>query len=307
MIVYFELSSVAADLCIPLTELYSVSNSINKHYKRVDVPKKSGGYRTLHVPDNRLKNIQRRINERILSKVSVSQYATAYRYNSSVVNNAVPHVGKPVVLKLDISGFFDSILYSQVKELVFPKEYFSESVRILLSLLCYYKDSLPQGAPTSPAVSNIIMREFDEDVGHWCKRQNITYTRYCDDMTFSGDFNTEAVTRYVSERLRKMGFFLNEKKTIAVKNSGRQLVTGIVVNEKPSVPSESRRKLRQEIHFCQKFGVTEHIKRSGISDNPRTYIMRLIGRAEYFHSVSPDNAEFVSYKNWLTEQLKQHK
>lgn len=306
-IVYFEPRSVADDLGISLTELYAVSNTVDRHYRKSEIPKKNGRVRVLHVPDERLKFIQRRINERILSKVTVSPYATAYKYNSGTRQNALPHVGKARILKLDIEHFFDSIMYSQVKDMVFPEEYFAESVRILLSMLCYYKDSLPQGAPTSPAISNIIMRDFDLDVGAWCKSRGISYTRYCDDMTFSGEFDPAEVTAYVSERLRVMGFFLNRRKTKTVKNSQRQLVTGVVVNEKPSVPSEMRRKLRQELYYCKKFGIAEHMKRLGIPDDEKTYIMRLLGRVEYFLSVSGENKEFTEYKKWLTDELKRHR
>lgn len=307
MIVYFEAESVAADLGISLTELYTVSNTVDKHYRRVELPKKDGGIRVLHVPDDKLKLIQRRINDCILSRIAVSRYATAYKYNSGIRQNALPHVGKARILKLDIRHFFDSIMYSQVKDMVFPEEYFAESVRILLSMLCYYRDSLPQGAPTSPAISNIIMRDFDEEVGHWCRERKITYTRYCDDMTFSGDFDPAEVTAYVSDRLREMGFFLNRRKTKSVKNSQRQLVTGVVVNEKPSVPSETRRKLRQELYYCRKFGITAHMERLGITDDTATYIARLLGRVEYFLNISGGSKEFLEYKNWLTNELKRHK
>lgn len=307
MIVYFEADSVADDLGIGLTELYAVSNTADRHYRKVELPKKGGGVRLLHVPDDRLKFIQRRINERILSRITVSPYATAYKYNSSIRKNALPHVGKAMVLKLDIEHFFDSIMYSQVKDKVFPKEYFSESIRILLSMLCYYKDALPQGAPTSPAISNIIMRDFDEEVGHWCKSRGISYTRYCDDMTFSGEFDPTEVTEYVVGRLREMGFFLNKRKTKTVKNSQRQLVTGVVVNEKPSVPSEMRHKLRQELYYCKKFGVAAHMEKHGVPDDTATYIMRLLGRVEYFLNISGGNKEFLEYKSWLTDELKRHR
>lgn len=90
---------------------------------------------------------------------------------------ATPHVGKEKILKLDIEGFFDHILYSTVKDVVFFKEKFSEPIRILLSMLCYHNDALPQGAPTSPAITNIIMRDFDEKVGEFCREKGVCYTR----------------------------------------------------------------------------------------------------------------------------------
>lgn len=101
-------------------------------------------------PDPLLKHIQRQILRVLLVHMPVSPYATAYRYGGSTLCNAAPHVGKPCVLKLDIRHFFDSILYSAVKETAFPAEVYAENLRILLAMLCYGWDRLPQGAPTSP-------------------------------------------------------------------------------------------------------------------------------------------------------------
>ena len=217
MIVYRELSSLERDLGIPVKTLYAVSNNLQHHYRKVQLPKKSGGYRKLSVPDEVLKKIQRQISDVLLIHMPISHYAKAYRFGSTTLKNARPHVGKKVVLKLDILHFFDSIRYSDVKDKVFLAEVYAENIRILLAMLCYYKDFLPQGAPTSPAFTNILMCEFDELVGQWCREQNIGYTRYCDDMTFSGDFDPAEVIRFVRGELKKMGFLLNEQKTRIIK------------------------------------------------------------------------------------------
>lgn len=148
------------------------------------------------------------------------------------------------------SSFFDSIRYSSVKETAFPEEIYSEQIRILLTMLCYYKDTLPQGAPSSPAITNILMYAFDERVGKWCREREICYTRYCDDLTFSGDFRPEVVVGYVKAELKSCGFLLNQQKTHIQNMGHRQTVTGIVVNEKPNVPENYRRELRQELYYC---------------------------------------------------------
>ena len=246
MIVYRELSSLVRDLGIPAGTLYAVSNTLDRHYIRRQLPKSSGGVRELSVPDPLLKHIQRQILQVLLVHMPVSPYATAYRYGGSTLCNAAPHVGKPCVLKLDIRHFFDSILYSAVKETAFPAEVYAENLRILLAMLCYGWDRLPQGAPTSPCITNILMRDFDNEVGAWCRERQIAYTRYCDDMTFSGDFARDEVLRCVEPRLRALGFYLNPGKTKWLPADRRQLVTGIVVNKKCNVPSEERRALRQE-------------------------------------------------------------
>lgn len=121
------------------------------------------------------------------------------------------HVGRPELLKLDILHFFDSIRYIQVKEAAFPAEIYAEPLRILLSMLCYDRDVLPQGAPTSPWIANLVLRPFDEKLGAWCRARGVVYTRYCDDLAFSGTA-LDGVEERAEEGLRALGFRLNGAK-----------------------------------------------------------------------------------------------
>lgn len=304
MIVYRELSSLEQDLGIPVKTLYAVSNNLKGHYRKVLIPKKSGGYRKLSVPDEVLKKIQQQISNMLLIHMPISQYAKAYRFGSTTMKNARPHVGKKVVLKLDILHFFDSIRYSDVKDKVFPAEIYAENIRILLAMLCYYKDFLPQGAPSSPAITNILMYAFDELVGAWCQERGIAYTRYCDDMTFSGNFDPAEVIRVVSVELKKMGFLLNEQKTHIQRAGQQQTVTGIVVNEKMSIPTDYRRRLRQELYYCRKFGIREHLQKIGLEMTEDTYRMQLMGRVNYVLQLSPENQDLLDARRWLQQLNK---
>jgi len=304
MIVYKELSSLTNDLGISAKALYSISNHINLHYYQTKIPKKNGEYRELSVPDEFLKMVQKKIVEKILVYEEVSPYATAYRCGASTVKNAYPHLKKNTVLKLDIRHFFDHIIYPMVKEKVFYEGKYSECNRILLSLLCIYNDSLPQGAPTSPIISNIIMKEFDNIVGDWCKEKRISYTRYCDDMTFSGDFNEAEVISFVKAELKKMGLFLNDAKTVVANKCQKQVVTGIVVNEKINTPLLYRKKIRQEVYYCKKFGVASHLQKQQLNIDELDYLRKLIGRVNYVLSVDKTNDEMVGYKKWLIDRLK---
>lgn len=299
MIVYRELSSLEQDLGISAKTLYAVSNNLSKHYHKAKLPKKSGDYRNLSVPDEVLKSIQKRISEVLLIHMPVSRYAKAYRFGSSPLRNAKHHVGKQIVLKLDILHFFDSIRYSTVKDKVFPEEIYAEPLRILLTMLCYHKDALPQGAPSSPAITNIILYEFDEQIGQWCREREIAYTRYCDDMTFSGDFDPAKVIRFVGLELKKMGFLLNEQKTRIQRPSQQQTVTGIVVNEKLSIPADYCRKLRQELYYCRKFGIQEHLNRIGLEISEDTYRMQLVGKVNYVLQVHPRDPDMLNARKWL--------
>jgi retron-type reverse transcriptase len=304
MIVYRELSSLEQDLGISAKTLYAVSNNLGKHYRKVSLPKKSGGYRNLSIPDEVLKSIQKRIDEILLIHSPTSRYAKAYRFGSSTLRNAKHHVGKQVVLKLDILHFFDSIRYSTVKDKVFPEEIYAEPLRILLTMLCYHKDALPQGAPSSPAITNIILYEFDEFIGQWCRDQGIAYTRYCDDMTFSGNFDPAEVIRFVRLELKKLGFLLNEQKTKVQRPGQQQTVTGIVVNEKLSIPADYRRKLRQELYYCRKFGIQEHLQKIGLEIPEDTYRMQLLGKVNYVLQIHPDDGDMLEARKWLQQSMK---
>ena len=305
MIIYTELSSLERDLGIQAKTLYAVSNNLSKHYRKVRLPKKSGGYRNLSIPDKLLKTIQKRIADVLLIHMPVSKYAKAYRFGCSTLRNAKNHVNKPVVLKLDILHFFDSIRYTTVKDLVFPKQIYAEPIRILLTMLCYYKDALPQGAPSSPVITNIILYEFDEQVGQWCKDRKITYTRYCDDMTFSGDFAPADVIAFIRKTLRNRNFLLNEQK-IHIQYAGQQqVVTGIVVNEKLSIPADYRRKLRQELYYCRKFGIENHLQQIQSSIPEDIYRRQLLGKINYVLQVHPKDSNLLSAKKWLIYRNKE--
>ncbi len=300
MVVYRELTSIERDLGFTAKTLYGLSNNLEKHYHNVLIPKSDGSMRKLSVPDLILKRVQKSIADNILVQYPISRYAKAYKCGSNVQQNAKPHVGKKKILKLDIDGFFDNILHSQVKNIVFHEEKYAEPIRVLLTMLCYYKESLPQGAPTSPAITNIIMYEFDEIVGAFCNEKNISYTRYCDDMTFSGDFDEREVITFVKDELHKLGFFLKKCKTAVISQTKRQTVTGIVVNEKINITRDYKMKIRQEMYYIKKFGFDEHLKKMGILDK-KQYILSLKGRIAFVLQTIPNDKDFVEYKNFLNK------
>ena len=301
MIVYKELASIEQDLGFPAKTLYALSNNVEKHYHTVLISKRDGSKRKLSVPDLILKMVQRSITDVILTQYPVSKYACAYKYGSNVQQNARPHVRKKKILKLDIDGFFDHILYSQVKNIVFFEEKYAPPIRTLLTMLCYYRESLPQGAPTSPAITNIIMYDFDETVGAFCREKGIAYTRYCDDMTFSGDFDENEVIVFVKEELQKLGLFLKTRKTAVIPATKRQTVTGIVVNEKINISKEYKKKIRQEVYYITKFGLDEHLNRIGETDKKK-YMLSLKGRISFVLQTIPQDKEFLEYKALIAKE-----
>lgn len=285
--------------------LYAVSNHAQGHYHPVQIPKKSGGTRRLLVPDFLLSTIQRNILHHVLCEVSVSKYAMAYKKKSSVLDNARAHVGAEQIVKLDIQDFFENISFLLVYQYAFPATYFPPAIRRMLTELCCYKDYLPQGASTSPTISNLVMKPFDEYMGKWCEEREICYTRYCDDLTFSwkrlNDTDIKTLIAKVRGFLRVYGFELNHKKTRILKKNMCQNVTGIVVNEKPQVSREYRRKLRQEIYYCRKYGVESHLSRKYAKCNKdfdygrngkQKYLQRLLGKISYVCLINPTETEF---------------
>lgn len=278
-------------------ELYYISNNTDKFYNRISIPKKTGGVRIVYAPKPQLKWCQHYIAENYLDVYRESKYATAYHKGSNILANASPHCNKKNVLKLDIEDFFGSITFMQVYN-VFYKCY-PANVSKQLAELCCYHDSLVQGSPASPKLSNVVMYSFDNKIGKWCEERNITYTRYCDDLTFSSNDDLHSVYYKVKSLLKSNGFYLNNKKTHFVNANHRQSVTGIVVNEFPQVSKEYRKKLRQEIYYCQKYGIKNHLKHIGSDLTEEEYCKVLKGKINYVLSVNPNDLEFKNLQQSL--------
>ncbi len=304
----YDSSQLSCVLNVKKSTLYRQAKHIKEFYNSVEIQKKNGGIRKLDIPDVSLMKSQRAIVKNILSKMPVSSFATAYVRHARIENNARPHIGKRYLLKLDITDFFGSIGFEQIYGRVFNSRNFPPHIGIILTKLCCYKGALPQGAPTSPMLSNLVMYRFDENLGAWCKARRITYTRYCDDMTFSSDKPLYPVYQKVKNMLMSSGFELNEKKTLFVTNSGRQSVTGITVNEKLSVSKDYKRKLRQEVFYAIKFGLENSLFRTdnreffeGFLPDVNRYKNHLVGRVNYVLQIEPQNIWFRDAKEKLLD------
>lgn len=285
--------------------LYGLANHAEEHYEKIILQKKDGTKRILQAPDSVLKYIQTQILRQVLTELPISDYACAYQKGIPLRSNALPHQTQKQILKLDIKNFFDSISYISVYQHGFPCERMPDSVRTLLTHLCCYKDRLPQGAPTSPYLSNLVMKPFDTYMGNWCREQKIAYTRYCDDMTFSGDFHPKAVCKKAEGFLNRLGFELNPKKTRIYSRKNRQEVTGIVVNEKLQVPKNYRRQLRQECYYIQKFGLENHLSHIGYTGDKKKYLQKLMGKIQYILQINPKDREFQELKRRVTNSCIQ--
>lgn len=301
----FDTYQLSSFLGLGRKKLFDLVKNCDSHYREITLKKKNGKSRIIHAPDSALKAVQRKILDEILVKLPASPYATAYVKGKSLTENAAPHVGKRYLLKLDITDFFGSICFAEVYSAAFNTKYFPKQIGAMLTTLCCRMDVLPQGAPTSPALSNLVMRDFDDNIGCWCNKRGIAYTRYCDDMTFSSDKPLFAVYQKVKSMLEERGFDLNEQKTHFLTNATRQSVTGLTVNEKVTVAKEYKRKLRQEVYYALKFGLTNSLQfsqQNGLSDSLKDsslvseethhYFNCLVGKLRYVLQIEPDNAWF---------------
>ena len=284
-----------------LNTIYSISNNIENNYKIYKIKKKNGKYRTIYEPNSLLKHIQRQILVKILVNKAISKYAKAYHKGINLKDNAIPHLNKELILKLDIKDFFENISFIDVYNSCFSIEYFPKSVGMILTYLCTYDDYLMQGAPTSAYISNLVMKEFDEVLGLWCEENNISYTRYSDDMTFSGEFNPREVIVKVRKMLYKLGLELNNKKIHIIHKSSNQNVTGIVVNEKVQVSAKYRKEIRQEIYYIRKFGLESHLKKRNIDIEKEKYINILYGKILYVLQINNKDNEFNKYKKFMND------
>lgn len=294
---------VSEILGISVRDLYQFSNNQAKHYHLASIPKKNGGVRELNVPSHYLKHIQRVILDKLLYGLPVSEYAKAYLPEAMLIDNALPHIGKEKVLKLDIKGFFDSIDCDMVCS-VFSHLGFESAATSLLANICTLEGTLPQGAPTSPHIANLVMAYFDNRVGDFCKARNVAYTRYCDDMTFSGCFDEKEIIRFVEHLLLKQGFELNHKKTACISSSQQQKVTGIVVNEKPQLSSDERKKIRQEVHYLSKYTVLSCMRKMDIHTTQIEYLTSLQGRISFALQINPDDKKMREYYDIVHALLK---
>lgn len=290
--------------------LLGAANDQSLFYKHYEIPKKNGGVRNIEEPLPALKDIQTWILNNILvpaSKKIVSPVAKAFMQGVSLKDNARFHRDMKVVVALDLHDFFGSIRFGEVYG-IFKKLGYSKSVVMMLTRLCMYKGSLPQGAPTSPMLSNMMFYDLDNKLFFYCRNRNIRYTRYADDLTFSGDdVDVSRVIAYVKMLIAPRHLKLNEEKTKVMRKGASQRVTGVVVNKVLQVPKSYRDKVRQEVYYCIKYGFVEHMKRIELPRWIRTvrvYQHHLLGKINFVLQINPKDEEFIRYSNWIKEQIK---
>ena len=242
------LDRLAARLGMSVDELTRVVPD----YLQVFVPKKSGGVRVLHVPDDRTKEVQRLILRRLLEPLPRHDAAFGFEPGRSIAHHAAMHVGRSVVLRYDVVDFFPTTSARRVESLFRRLGWDAEATACLLALVTH-AGALPQGAPTSPLLSNVLNRGLDRELTAWIGRRHGRYTRYADDVVVSYPEDwvgtPERTLAVLRRAFARRGYRLHGREKMTVRRRHqRQLVNGLVVNDKVALPRTLRRKLRAARH-----------------------------------------------------------
>ncbi len=225
---------------------------VEPRYKETHIPKKRGGMRKLLIPDPPLKLIQRRILHRLLRRLRAHAAAMGFERGKSMVHNALPHVGHAIVIKLDIVDFFPKTTAVRI-EAYFRRVGWNAEAAALLTRLCTHDGGLPQGAPTSPRLANLVNFLFDSRITRHVQQRKGVYTRYADDLTISFPKDHPRKVRGIIQKVRRvaksLGYTIHTRgKLRVVRAHQQQRVTGLVVNRKVQLPRKTRRRLRAIAH-----------------------------------------------------------
>ena len=263
-------------------------------YKEFDIPKRTGGTRRITAPTGKLKDVQKCISVLVAPYYQVPNCVHGFAEGKSVASNASMHTAKNYVLNIDLKDFFPTITYTRVVKSL--KELgFNDEVSDIIARLCtipmwdeqiqMLRNSLPQGSPASPLLSNIVCSTLDQRLSVLAKRYGLTYSRYADDITFSSNHSVYAkggeFFKEFEDIVRSSGFKINEKKTRLQKRGSRQEVTGIIVGEKINTYRQFTKNLRVAVFHAETNGCT-----------PREF-NNIMGRVSYMAMVKGPDAPIV--------------
>lgn len=292
--------------------------SLTNKYSTYVIYQKSGKERSIHVPHKGLKLIQQCLNLIFSTLFSPAKPVMGFTKGKNVVDNAQLHIGKHYLFHTDIKDFFDSIQLHRIKAVLklepFLLDKEKEPLAFLIANLCCVDGFLPQGAPTSPILSNIICQKLDKRLMGLAKRFGVAYSRYADDITFSAyknefkaDFQTELKTI-----IEGQGFEMNQRKTRTEKGDYRQNVTGLTVNEKVNVSRQYIREIRSMLHNWEKSGLevaNEHFQKNSVPIHEKAkrhdFISVLQGRLAFMKLVRGENdLIYQKYNNIFVDLLQ---
>lgn len=230
---------ISIETGLPTAYVRTVARTASHRYKTYEIPKATGGSRTIDHPARELKFLQQWIVSNIVVRLPVHDAAYAYRTGRNILSHASLHANQNYLLKLDFRDFFPSITGADVSRtlkantLAFPEELSDDDRSLARSLVCK-QDRLTIGAPSSPALSNAIMFDFDNYWAEWCKSANVVYSRYSDDLYFSTNVPnvlSAVITELRNDLSRRESprLHINDDKTAFTSRKRKRLVTGLVL------------------------------------------------------------------------------
>jgi len=291
----WDLKELSYKIHLSTSFLYMLWKFNNEYYIEIQLPKKGNGFRSIFCPSNEMKAVQAWILRNILDKVQISDSATGFCKGKNVLDNVNLHKNNRFFLCLDIENFFPSIPDAKVYN-VFNSIGYSSYVSHILTSLCTCKEILPQGAVTSPALSNIICIRLDKRIRNYVGKFNISYTRYADDLIFSSMSHRILfrIKKFVIAILRNEGFEINKSKTRVMGPCTQRKVTGLVISDNSvGIGRKRKRVLRAEIHHLIKKKLSKEKKAK-----TRNHIN---GWFAYLKSVDPKaRGQLESYLNRIS-------
>lgn len=299
--VIFEFEHLAKLLGLNKMILASMINSSASFYRSFKIPKRRGGYREINAPYPSLLSAQKWIYKYVLKQQEVHYSAHGFVPERSILTNARKHVGKKAFLKIDIKNFFPSISINWIIN-VFKKMGYAQNVAYYLAALCCYSGHLAQGAATSPYLSNIIAFHMDNRLSKLAKSYSLDYTRYADDLAFSGEYIPANYIETATKIVNDCKFVVNKDKTFLSYRGGKRVLTGIsIAGENMCVPREAKREIKKNAYYVVKFGYLSHSAKKKIRDP--FYLESLYGKLLFWKNVEPDNEFARSYLIKIKEVL----
>lgn len=273
-------------------------SSTSHFYRSFTIAKRSGDDREIQAPQPSLLEIQRWIYTELLSKLQVNDVAHGYIVGRSAISNARPHCGRDVLLKLDLRDFFPSISFARVLGF-FSALGYSNTVSYMLGRLTTLNGFLPQGAATSPVISNLLCFSLDRRLAGFARKLGLVYTRYADDMAFSGLHIPVRSIERIYDIVCDEGFEPNTEKTRLVRGHRKKVVTGVsVVMSEPKLPRTTKRAWRAEVDSFIRLGLEEHCEKHGHS--PLIYESQLRGRLSHWLNIEKGS----EYPMKMLERMK---
>jgi len=277
-------------------------------YHQFQIPKKNEGHRQIASPAKKLKKIQVKLKDVFYEIYPTKPAAHGFAHKKSIVTNAEKHLDKKYIFNIDLSDFFGSINFGRIRNLFKSWPFnFNNTVSTILAQICCFNNALPQGAPTSPILSNMIAWKLDSQLQHLAKMTNCTYTRYADDISFSFTCNKRRLPKKIviikdnegspgkalTHIIEDNGFNINYEKVRLCSNLSRMEVTGLTVNEFPNVRRQYVRQLSSMLHAWRKYGYElaekEFNKKYDIrhraSEKPKSYLYVVKGKLAFLRSV----------------------